>query len=279
MYCSNNPVLQRLILFNITNLQNFTPDFGSITRDGLFSGERDKILTQVICQHLYRIGLLEIGDNLCKESGLLLEPKYKEPFVELHRILEALKSRRLGPALKWAAENRQALLQQGSSLEFKLHRMAFINILKSSTANQMEAISYARANFQPFVKRHEKEIQVLMGALLFGPKDMSRHDNPYTHVFGTNHWEDIQETFTRDACARLGLSIDSPLAVCYAAGCVALPALLNISQVMQARQVTNIWSGKDELPVINHLHYVYHLDTINCRFEVREQRELIFVSD
>lgn len=46
--------------------QNFTPDFGSITREGLFSGERDKILTQVICQHLYRIGMLDIGDNLCE---------------------------------------------------------------------------------------------------------------------------------------------------------------------------------------------------------------------
>jgi len=33
------------------------------------------------------------------------------------------------------------------------------------------------------------------------------------------------------------------------AGCTALPALLNIKQVMQQRQVTGIWSGKDELPV------------------------------
>lgn len=33
------------------------------------------------------------------------------------------------------------------------------------------------------------------------------------------------------------------------AGSTALPALLNIKQVMQQRQVTGIWSGKDELPV------------------------------
>ena len=134
--------------------------------------------------------------------------------MELHRILEALKCHNLEPALKWAAENRQALLQQGSSLEFKLHRMAFINILKGDSRKQMEAISYARANFPPFVKRHEKEIQVLMGALLYTPKDPNnKGESPYGHVFGTNHWEDVQETFTRDACARLGLSIDSPLAV------------------------------------------------------------------
>ena len=35
------------------------------------------------------------------------------------------------------------------------------------------------------------------------------------------------------------------------AGCTALPALLNIKQVMQQRQVTGIWNGKDELPVRN----------------------------
>lgn len=33
------------------------------------------------------------------------------------------------------------------------------------------------------------------------------------------------------------------------AGCTALPALLNIKHVMQQRQVTGIWNGKDELPV------------------------------
>lgn len=33
------------------------------------------------------------------------------------------------------------------------------------------------------------------------------------------------------------------------AGCIALPALLNIKQVMQQRQVSGIWNGKDELPV------------------------------
>lgn len=90
-----------------------------------------------------------------------MEPKYKEPFVELHRILEALKAKNLEPALKWAAENRQALLQQGSSLEFKLHRMAFINILKKKPSSQNEAITYARANFAPFVKRHEKGTQLI----------------------------------------------------------------------------------------------------------------------
>lgn len=39
------------------------------------------------------------------------------------------------------------------------------------------------------------------------------------------------------------------------AGCTALPALLNIKQVMQQRQVTGIWNGKDELPVSEKIRY------------------------
>jgi len=85
-----------------------------------------------------------------------LDPKYKEPFVELHRILEALKLHNLEPALKWSGENRQALLQQGSSLEFKLHRLAFLNLIKEGPTQQSQAITYARTNFTQFVKRHEK---------------------------------------------------------------------------------------------------------------------------
>ena len=42
----------------------------------------------------------------------------------------------------------------------------------------------------------------------------------------------VEDCFLRDACALLGLAVESPLAVAVNAGCVALPALLNIKQVM-----------------------------------------------
>ena len=62
-------------------------------------------------------------------------------------------------------------------------------------------------------------------------------------------WIEIYEVFTLDACNLLGVSVDSPLATCVNAGCTAIPALLNIKQVMMQRQVTGIWNGKDELPI------------------------------
>ena len=93
-----------------------------------------------------------------QEGGLELDGQYKEPFIELHRILEALRLQDLNPALRWSAENRQALISQGSSIEFKLHRLAFLNLVKKGREYQSEAINYARTNFSEFVKRHEKGI-------------------------------------------------------------------------------------------------------------------------
>jgi hypothetical protein len=47
-------------------------------------------------------------------------------------------------------------------------------------------------------------------------------------------WHEIADLFAKDACALMGLSIESPLSVAVNAGCTALPALLNIKQVRNA---------------------------------------------
>uniref|UniRef100_A0A0K8T0F9 RING-Gid-type domain-containing protein n=2 Tax=Lygus hesperus TaxID=30085 RepID=A0A0K8T0F9_LYGHE len=88
---------------------------------------------------------------------------------------------------------------------------------------------------------------MLMGMLLYLATGVSR--SPYAHLVQPSLWADILETFTKDACTLLGLSVESPLSICINAGSIALPALLNIKQVMQQRQVSGIWNGKDELPI------------------------------
>jgi hypothetical protein len=74
-------------------------------------------------------------------------------------------------------------------------------------------------------------------------------NSPYSNLLDPVHWIEICEVFTRDACGLLGLSLDSPLEVCVSAGCLALPSLLQIKQVMQQRQCCGVWTSKDELPV------------------------------
>ncbi|XP_046386792.1 E3 ubiquitin-protein ligase RMND5A [Ischnura elegans] len=228
--------------------RNFVADFASTSREDVFSGpEKVQLLNQVICQHFYRQGMLDIAEELAKEAGLKAEEGNKEPFSELNKILDCLKVQDLGPALEWACAHRESLLAQNSSLEFKLHRLQFVGLVRDGPSRQAEAVQYARTHFPQFVQRHDKEIQSLMGTLLYLPQGIKQ--SPYNHLLDPNLWVEICDVFTRDACTLLGLSVDSPLSVCINSGCTALPALLNIKQVMQQRQVTGIWNGKDELPI------------------------------
>jgi len=210
------------------------------------SGKEQALLNEVILQHLHRQGHLHIAETLAQEADVQLSKTYnKDVFLELNRTLEALRCRDLQPALAWAAENRDALNKQNSTLELQLHKLKFVDLLLKG--NKMDVISYARTVFPLFVRGQERQVQSLMGAVMYAGSDLKT--SPYSHLLDPCLWSEIEETFLRDACALMGLPIESPLAVAVNAGCNALPALLNIKQVMQQRKVSGAWNAKDELPI------------------------------
>ncbi|XP_013774655.1 protein RMD5 homolog A-like [Limulus polyphemus] len=228
--------------------KNFVPDFGSTSSEKVFGEEESQqSLNRVVIEHFLRHGMLDIAEELIREAQLHIEENKKEPFSELNQIIEALKDRNLKPSLEWACRNRDRLQAQGSFLEFKLHRLRFIELLQQGIEKQHDTVQYAREYFQHLATSHEKEIQVLMGSLLYLPQGVQ--NSPYSYILDPVHWSEICEVFTKDACNMLGLSMESPLTVCINAGCVALPALLNIRQVMQQRQVADVWNSRDELPI------------------------------
>ncbi|CAH1779183.1 unnamed protein product [Owenia fusiformis] len=227
--------------------RNFVTEFNGIAQDYVFEGvEKQEMLNKVIVEHFLRQGMLDIAEELINETNIEIDPVAKEPFLELHRILEALKHNDLDPALTWSRVHRQQLQAQNSSLEFKLHRLHFIRLISQGPEKQQEALLYSQ-NFAPFSSQHERDIQILMGSLLYMKRGIQ--SSPYAYLLDTINWIEIADVFTRDACSLLGMSVESPLSVCIRAGCSALPPLLNIKQVMQQRQCTGVWSAKDELPV------------------------------
>ncbi|XP_063521716.1 E3 ubiquitin-protein transferase RMND5B isoform X1 [Pongo pygmaeus] len=228
--------------------RNFDSEICGVVSDAVWDAreQQQQILQMAIVEHLYQQGMLSVAEELCQESTLNVDLDFKQPFLELNRILEALHEQDLGPALEWAVSHRQRLLELNSSLEFKLHRLHFIRLLAGGPEKQLEALSYAR-HFQPFARLHQREIQVMMGSLVYLRLGLEK--SPYCHLLDNSHWAEICETFTRDACSLLGLSVESPLSVSFASGCVALPVLMNIKAVIEQRQCTGVWSHKDELPV------------------------------
>ncbi|MBW02254.1 Protein RMD5 A, partial [Eschrichtius robustus] len=147
----------------------------------------------------------------------------------------------------WAVSNREMLIAQNSSLEFKLHRLYFISLLMGGTTNQREALQYAK-NFQPFALNHQKDIQVLMGSLVYLRQGIE--NSPYVHLLDANQWADICDIFTRDACALLGLSVESPLSVRFICNYPVLPAG-NCRLVAPASQRSVLMKGAGALPVLS----------------------------
>ncbi|KAA8536336.1 hypothetical protein F0562_028814 [Nyssa sinensis] len=217
----------------------FNPDISKAYRNVDFDPH---IVNQIIASHFYREGLFDIADCLINEAG---EPELislKSHFVEMHRILEAMRTRNLEPALNWASTNREQLKQIGSNLELKLHRLQFVEILQKR--GRADALNYARTYLAPFASLHMDEIQKLMGCLLWAGK-LDR--SPYTELMAPSHWEKLAEELTRHLCTFLGQSYESPLSVAVAAGVEGLPTLLKLANVMAAKKQE--WQAMKQLPV------------------------------
>ncbi|XP_043571602.1 E3 ubiquitin-protein ligase RMND5A-like [Chiloscyllium plagiosum] len=81
--------------------RNFDTDASAVGVDGVWdSSEKQQSLSEAVVEHLYQQGLLNVAEELCQESGICIDLRQKEPFLELNRILEALRMRDLRPALE-----------------------------------------------------------------------------------------------------------------------------------------------------------------------------------
>ena len=118
---------------------------------------------------------------------------------------------------------RQAV-RQNNGLELRLHKLKFVELLRAG--ERLAAVQYARQHFPTFVSGQEREVQSLMGAVMYSGPGLEQ--SPYSHLLSPANWQETADLFLRDACALLGLSMESPLTVAVTAGCKALPAHLNI---------------------------------------------------
>lgn len=192
--------------------------------------------------------MTDVAESLVTESQLPCESDiHLELYADLYKMWEGITARNLGPAIEWVTQYSQELDLRNSSLEFKLHRLAYIQILTNGVALQGEAIAYARTHFKKFTDRFEKEIQMLMGCLIYLP--MGYENTPYNQLFDKSMWVDAADAFLRESCDIIGVSKDSSLEIIVNSGCYALPLLLNLKQIMMRNNVAGVWSGRNELPI------------------------------
>ncbi|KAH3789465.1 hypothetical protein DPMN_167646, partial [Dreissena polymorpha] len=186
--------------------RNFVSEFSAVFTESAFEKEECvELLNQIICEHFLRQGKLDIAEALNEEACLNVDSAEMEPFLELHRILEALKRRNLQPALSWVAAHKDRLDEQNSGLDFKLHRLQFTEMVASNPHDPARVLQYAK-QLARFAEKHSKELQVLMGSLLYMRQGV--HTSPYAFLLDPIYWDEICDVFTRDACALMGMSVE-----------------------------------------------------------------------
>ncbi|KAI3669713.1 hypothetical protein L6452_41068 [Arctium lappa] len=219
--------------------KHFNPDISRSYRNVDFDLHT---VNQIIASHFYREGMFDIGDCFVNEAHEESVVDRKTHFLEMYQILESMKSRDLGPALKWATTNHEKLQQSGSDIELKLHRLQFMEILQHGRRD--EALKYARAYFSPFANQHLPEIQKLMACLLWAGKIES---SPYSELLSPTHWAKLAHELAQQFCNLLGESYQSPLSITIAAGVQGLPTLLKLMNVMTGKK--HEWQSMKQLPV------------------------------
>lgn len=228
--------------------KNFSASFACASDISLFqSTENNKLLNHSVVQHFLQNGMVDIARALIEEANLSIDEKELIKFNEVDDILKSIRAKDVGPALQWAIKNREPLRELNSQLEFKIHRINIIDLYRQGIDKQHEIIQYARDNLQHLDPNYLLEIQTLMGGLMYLRAGIL--NSPYKSFLDPINHSEIEEIFISNACTLLSLSIRSPLSVAIDAGCVALPALLNINQILSNQGVQNVWQLRDELPV------------------------------
>ena len=135
-------------------------DLNDIWDPQAFLGKEDA-LNKAMATHFIREGRFDCWEAFVNEAqgealrnetmGLL------EKFKEMYTIVEGLKKNQFTMAIKWACENREELGKRGSTLEFELHKVMFISLLRDGKDGKA-ALAYAKAFLTPFQNTQSKGI-------------------------------------------------------------------------------------------------------------------------
>lgn len=214
--------MKSVILICNIYLQNIDAHYTTdVCKGHLGGGLHDQKLDEVLFEHLYRSGKFEVADALAKEAAIECVDEVKKQYTELCEIEKDLGEKKLEAALAWEHANEEILQQNiahGSLLGFLLHRLSFLNVLK--TGGGYRAIQYAQKYFEKYYWQYRSEIEELMGFVAFHDRlnssvddmETDKNDCPqhvvkrYSRFSGECErlWEQVKVEFRRQFCYVLG---------------------------------------------------------------------------
>jgi len=142
--------------------------FGRLKKRVRFISQADEtsLVDLYMADHLIRRGHIEAGSQVAEKRGFtdlvdvdvfqsttLIAEKLKAPFHDIDL------------AVKWCSRNNEQLLRIDSSLEFRLRRARFAQLVQDG--KPLEAVQYAKDHLAPFAHKHLGDIQEAMSSLLY----------------------------------------------------------------------------------------------------------------
>ncbi|KAF9510400.1 hypothetical protein BS47DRAFT_1300282 [Hydnum rufescens UP504] len=210
------------------------------------SPQASAALDRVVALHFVRSGEFNVADIFIHEAHVDTTPNSMDQFVDMHRIVNALRRYDLDPALEWCSWNRDFLRSRFSPLEFHLHRSRYLTLLLKE-ADVGRALSYARRHFPSLYPDHALDIARLTNAVLFLPLERLAK-SPYADLGAPSVHTSLESQFATEYCAMLRMSRQPPLRIVGdIGGGGALVRIEKGKKVMQDKK--SEWSATEELPV------------------------------
>ncbi|XP_041368384.1 E3 ubiquitin-protein transferase MAEA-like [Gigantopelta aegis] len=114
-------------------------------------------------------------------------------FLTSKEVEESLIRHETGPCLNWCYENKSKLRKMRSTLEFKVRRQEFIELVRNN--QRLEAVKHARKYLSSVDDCHIQEVQKVMGLLAF-PKITEK--TPHKGLFSEDCWKELVQQFRNE---------------------------------------------------------------------------------
>ncbi|CAG9313289.1 unnamed protein product [Blepharisma stoltei] len=193
----------------------------------------ESIINSAIHEYFMREGMFEEADylqDLKQIQGGIAEAK--EQFKMIYQVLKSLEEGNIDYALKWVEDNSQQLKSSSANLQFNLHKLKFLNLLRRK--DSATALEYAKTNMQAFKNTHIGEIQQLMGACLF----LSQPENsPYQELLDPEYDKIIAQQLIQEWCKTLGLPFKSSLVTAITAGLQIMPEMIQLANITGGNKI------------------------------------------
>ncbi|KAK1756028.1 CTLH/CRA C-terminal to lish motif domain-containing protein [Echria macrotheca] len=178
-----------------------------------------KRLDRLMVDYLLRHGYNASATALAEDRGIQ-ELVDIDTFVAMSNIRNSLLNGSFTEALAWCTDNKKALREMKSKLEFMLRCQQFIEMMRTdSPARMNEAIAHAKRFIIPFNDTYQSEVSQVAALLAYRPDTTME---PYASWYSPKRWALLADIFTEAHNQLLGLPTFPLLHIALSSGLSAL---------------------------------------------------------